>query len=110
MKVILGLIFIFSVSAQAVQGDSCVITTQTDFGATTVSIRALSTSPYRKCLVFQMKGATTAYIKFGSAHTGTEGVAISGASTFWMPIIVPINSVYIKSSAGTVPVVILEGR
>lgn len=109
MKIILGLLLLFAVRANAVQGNSCVITTQTDFSATTVSTRALLSSPYRKCLVFQNNGASTIYIKFTSAHTGTENYLLGTGAT-WQPIIIPTNAVYIKSPLGTVPVTILEGR
>lgn len=109
MKLLLFLIIIFSVRANAVQGNSCVVTGQADFGATTVSTRALLSSPYRKCLVFQNNGASTVYIKFTSAHTGTENYLLTTGAT-WQPIIIPTNAVYIKSSAGVVPVTILEGR
>ncbi len=114
MKVLLLAILIFSSSAFADMSlNNCQMTTQTDFGATTVSTRALLNSPYRKCLIFQSKTTATLYIKFGSAHGTTsplEGFVMSGASTFWAPIPLPTNSIYIKSSAGIGTVTILEGR
>ena len=109
MKIILGLLLLFAVRANAVQGNSCVVTYQADFGATTVSTRALLSSPYRKCLVFQNNGASTVYIKFTSAHTGTENYLLTTGAT-WQPIIIPTNAVYIKSAAGTVNVTILDGK
>lgn len=110
MKLLFMFIVLFSVSAFSAGEQNCSIVTQTEFGATTVSVKALNARPYRRCLVFQVKSASTAYIKFGGAHSGTEGISINGASTFWQPVIIPTNSVYIRSSAGAVPVTILEGN
>lgn len=87
---------------------NCKITSQVDRSATTSSTRVLASNPSRKCLVFQVHGSSTVYIKFGSAHSGTEGISVSNA--FWEPVIIPTGAVYLKSSAGVVTTTVLEGE
>ena len=103
-------ILLFSSSVFAGPINNCTFFTQTDFGATTVSTKALSAMPNRKCLILQNhnKGASIVYVKFDSAHTGIEGFEM-GASTVFQPIYIPTNSIYLKSSAGGVSTTILEG-
>lgn len=108
MKTILLLLTLLSSSAFA-QLNNCKILTQTALGATTTSVIGLASRSSRRCLIIQnISAASTIYIKFDSAHTGTEGLNLS-AGTIWAPIIVPMNSIYIKGSAGNVSATILSG-
>lgn len=91
------------------EADVCRITSQTDFSARPTSASALSETRARKCLVFQNNGASTVYIKFDSAHSGTENYSLASGAT-WMPIVCPVNAVYIRSAAGTVLTTVLEGK
>lgn len=113
MRSLLLLIAIFTADPAFAQFYNCGITTQTDLGFTTVSTLALAKNKDRKCLIFQnhaAAGSSVVYIKFNSAHTGTEGFVLAGASTTWEPIHVPIGDVYMKSVPGGYSVTIIEGR
>lgn len=88
--------------------DKCSITTQTEFSATTASAVALAQDGARACLVIMNKGSTSVYIKFDSAHSGTEGILLV-ANGSWEAANVPINSVYIKSASSTDTVTIWSG-
>lgn len=104
------LLFILLLSVSGFAGtENCTFTAQTEFGATTVSARAVAASN-RKCLVIQNKGTAVVYMKYGSASTGADGLALLGASTVWSPVVPSAQSIYLKSSnASTQTVVIQEG-
>lgn len=107
MKLLLGIIVFFAASPTFAL--SCRINAQTDVNATTVSVRILVASSDRKCVVIQNKGSSTVYIKFGSAHSSTEAMQLASGAT-WEPLVIPVNSVYLKSSAGVVTTTVLEGK
>lgn len=102
------IIFCLLISATAL-AEVCRIQTQQDFSASTVSIQARPESRSRKCLVYQNNGLSTVYIRYTSAHTGTENFTMASGSR-WDPIIIPVNAIFIKSAAGVVPVTIIEGQ
>lgn len=100
---------LFSFSAFAAPLDNCKINTQLAFGATTVSTQALAKRSSRKCLTIQNTSpGSTIYIKFDTAHTGTEGLLL-GPSTIWTPIPPPVNLIFIKGSNQAVPTTVWEG-
>lgn len=106
MKLLLVFLVLFSVSAKA---ETCRITYQADVGATTVSVKMRSETHDRKCLIIQNQGSSVIYIKYDTAHTGTENFQLAGGATF-APIIIPVNAIFIKSAAGSVTTTILEGK
>jgi hypothetical protein len=108
MKALIVLILLSSELAYG-QAYNCKITSQTEFSASTTSVRALDLESARRCLTVQNKGSSTIYIKFNSIHSGTEGIAVTGGGN-WEPFIVPINSIWIKSAAGIVTATVLEGQ
>lgn len=76
--------------------------------ATTSSLEQLAQNQYRALLYIENKGPDEAYIKFDSAHSGSEGITLSsGESLNLAPA--PINSVYVKS-ATTSSIIIVEGQ
>lgn len=88
----------------------CDIKTHIEQGQSTVSTRVLPRTPNRKCLIVQnQSGASTVYLRFDNAHAGTEGVAIS-AGTKVEFMVVPINAIFLKSSAGIVTTTVIEGK
>jgi len=85
--------------------------TLTTMTATTTSTLALAADTQRKYLIIQNRGASgsaTVYVKFGSAHTGTEGIEIVPGGNY-EPYWAPYNSVYIESSTSTQQVQIYSG-
>lgn len=109
MKLILVLLVALASPVRAAQSYNCLFTSQADVSASTVSVRVLPKRSARRCLIIQNKGSSTIYIKADSAHTSTENMQLaSGAS--WEPIIIPVNSIYIRSAAGVVTTTVLEGQ
>lgn len=109
MKLLLVSLFLFSCGANAEVAINCKITSQFDLTARPTSAILLNSKDERRCLVFQNQGASTVYIKFGSAHSGTENYALATA-TSWEPRVVPENSVYFRSASGSVVLTVLEGQ
>lgn len=117
MRILIGLLVVcFGLVGQAgfsSETYNCSYFTQTDVGVTTTSTLMLQKNSMRRCLVFQnhaAAGASGTLIKFGSAHTGTEGYYLAGASTTWEPIHTPTGAIYMKSTAGGFSTTILEGK
>ncbi len=109
MRFLLIALVVFGVElAFAAPTYNCKITSQVDRSASGTSTKFLNSNPNRRCLVFQVHGSSTVYIKFNSAHSGTEGISVSNA--FWEPVVIPTGAVYLKSSAGTVVTTVLEGE
>lgn len=84
------------------------IKSQSDVTATTVSTSVAAAEPSRGYLLIQNKGAVNVYLKFGSAHSGTEGILIVPGGN-WEPPQVPTDAIYLKSASSTAVVQILEG-
>lgn len=89
---------------------NCYITGQTEFSATTVAVQAVAKSAMRRCLIIQNKGTGVSYISFDSASTAGNGLVLTGASTYWQPVVPVTNSIYIRSATGTNSTVIMEGK
>lgn len=99
---------IFTVNTWAAS-PNCKIVTQTDWGVTTTSTFRVAANASRKCLWIKNHASSSVlHIKFGSAHTGTEGLTIP-AATIWEPITPPTASIYFKAPAGTFSTTIIEG-
>lgn len=102
------LLMVFSVSVFAAS-PNCKITTQTDVTVTTASTMALATASTRKCLIIKNQSSgSVLHIKFGSAHSGTEGLTVP-AVTIWEPVTPPTGSVYLRSPAGVTTATVIEG-
>lgn len=108
MKFLILFLLPFAVQAQTY---NCRVLTQTQFNATTLSTVAIAENRSRRCLMVQNMGDSTIIVKFGSSHSGNEGVMISSKST-WQPIIIPVNSLYLKSFSTSpgVNATIIEGK
>lgn len=109
MKLLIGLCLLFSLSAFA-QTYNCKVTSQAEFVTSSSSTLVIQANASRRCLILDNKDATNAvYIKFGSAHSGTEGLLLR-ANTRWEAIVPPAQSVYMKAAAGTPTVGFMSGQ
>lgn len=97
----------YSVKASALQ-TNCKVTSQSDVTVTTTSTKFLSSDARRACLIVVNKGAATIYIKFQSAHSGTEGIALAANGT-WESLVPPMDAVYMKAASGTVTTAVIAG-
>lgn len=109
MKVLLGIVFLFLATYSPDIFGVTVAKSQTELTATTTSTKYLENNSLRNYLLIVNKGSVTIYVKFGSASTGTDGVPIVAGGNY-EPFEAPIDSVYIKSSSGSQPVLIFEGN
>lgn len=100
------LLFSFRVFAAPTAVD---IKTQTVVTATTTSTVALAENKERRYLLIQNNGAVTVYVKFGAAHSGTEGVWIIAGGNY-EPFQAPLESIYVKSASSTAAVTIIEAN
>lgn len=84
--------------------------TLTSATTSTSSAVALVANANRRSLYIQNTDASiTVYLKFGAAHSGTEGIKLI-AGAVYEPAIPPIQSVYLKAASGTPVVTIYEGN
>jgi hypothetical protein len=109
MKLVIILTLLFGSFAHAASGDSVKIQTQTVVTATGTSTLALAANSYRRYLLLQNNGSTTVYVKFGSAHSGSEGVWILPGGNY-EPIKAPIGAIYLKTASSTDDVTIIDGN
>lgn len=78
--------------------------------ATGTSTKVLNQNGLRTYLIIINNSSTvTMYVKFGSAQTGTEGVAIPPLGNY-EPIKAPSNSVYIDTASSTAAYTMIEGQ
>lgn len=108
MKRLFLLLLVLPQLAFATPKEQVGLTTQTQFGASTVSTLALSANSERAWLYIQNpSGVSTVLLKFGSSSTGTEGILLGTSVPYFMG---PVQGdVYLKSSAGIVNTMVLEG-
>lgn len=76
--------------------------------ATVTSTQILSQNLNRNYLMIQNNGATSIIVKYSSVQAGTEGVSIPAGGN-WEPLIVPGDSVWIRSASSTDAMTIIEG-
>lgn len=111
-KILIVLALLFAVNSFA-SGNANISQTkiqrQTTPALSTSSALVLAANPDRKYLVIQNTSAISVYVKFGSAHSGTEGVLITAGGNY-EPNEVPTDSVYAKSASGTPTLNIVEGN
>lgn len=81
--------------------------TQQVFNITSSSEKVLNPNALRKGLRIDNHSAHDIYLKYGSSHIATEGVHIIKNSSY-EPIHVPVGSVYLKSSDGSVDISVTE--
>ncbi len=103
-------LFIFFSGCLAVAGGFAVnLSSMVSSSITATSTKVLDANPKRNYLLIQNRGTDGIYVKFGSAHSGTEGVVIPAGGNY-EPIKPMRDSVYIKASTGTQSVTTLEGQ
>lgn len=120
MKFLIALLI--STVAQA-QTYNCTVTTQSDLNITGNTTLSLAANSARRCLSIQNKlivgnAASTLEVKYlpsgmtssSTSFTGVQGLKIASTDGVYMPIILPINAIYLKATSGTVPVTIIEGQ
>jgi hypothetical protein len=83
--------------------------TQTEFAATTTSTLAVAANSIRNALIIDNRAAVAIYVKFGSAHSATEGISIA-ANTYREFTKVPTDAIYIKTASSTGNVGIFTGN
>lgn len=105
MRLLVFVLFIASFSAYG----RFAVNNQLTGTATTVSVKVLDPNSNRKYFLFQNIGAASASVKFGSAHSGSEGVWVPSGGSY-EPLDPPIDSVYIKTAVGGSAYTILEGK
>lgn len=92
------------------QAYNCKITSQADAAVITTSALIIAKQNNRKCLILENKDAAiNVYVKFGSAHSGTEGLLLR-ANTRWEAMIPPHEDVYLKSASGVPTVGFMAGE
>lgn len=81
----------------------------TTASVSTSSISVASASHLRRYLIVQNRGTVDCYLKFDSAHSGTEGLLLQ-ANGVYEPYVVPTNEIYMKCALGTQSISVYEGR
>lgn len=112
-QILLSFLFVFCVNAFASgnsTGDQIGVQQQIVVTATTTSTLVLSKNLDRKYLLIQNNGATAVSVKFKSAHVAAEGLVIPANGGSYEMLKAPTDVVYLKASAGTDSVVIVEGN
>ena len=82
---------------------------QTNATVTTTSTKLVNANWARNYILIQNLGTTNVLVKFGSAHSGTEGITIFPSGNY-EPFLVPVGDIYMRSSTSTDDVVIIEGE
>lgn len=107
MRFLLALLLVIPSFAQAY---NCKITSQADAPIITTSALIIAKQNNRKCLIIDNKDSgINVYVKFGSAHSGTEGLLLR-ANTRWEAMVPPHEDVYIKAASGTPTVGFMAGE
>jgi hypothetical protein len=111
-QLLLIFILIFSAFAPQVQAGSTPLTiqyhSQIEAGVTGSSTLELAGNSNRVYLLIQNKGSDFILCKFGSVHSGTEGVRILAGGNY-EPYMPPTSGVYCKSNSGTQASTFIEG-
>jgi hypothetical protein len=105
-KLLASLFAIIAVSAAQAGVD---VQSLTSFTATTTSTVALAQNTQRKYLLVQNRGAVSVYLKFDSAHSGTEGITVSAGGNYTEACSAPTDSIFIRSDSSTALVTVYEG-
>lgn len=108
LKILLLVLCLMSFSAYSVS-ENFIESYQGSITATTTSTQILPAKKTRNYLLIVNNGDDSVLVKMGSVHTSTEGVLI-GPGGSWEPFTPPNGSIWIKSSATTSSVYILEGK
>ncbi len=113
MKALLALLLFIPATSFGL--DNCRITRQTVFGATTVNTIAIPAKGNRRCLAIENVSNNTNIVHIGfNGIDNVNGKISLGSSVVWMPIVPPMNAIWLKASnmaAGTsVLTTILEGE
>ncbi len=106
-KIFFALLFCISINAFAY--DQYTVNNQLELTATTTSTVALPLNLKRTYLLIINKGAANILVKFGSAHSGTEGVVVVPNGNY-EPFKAPVDPVYIRSASGSQAMLVLEGQ
>jgi hypothetical protein len=70
---------------------------------TGTSTKFLDNDKEREYVFIQNIGASAIYVKFNSAHTGSEGITLAQNERY-EPSVIPMGEVWMKSSAGAMNV------
>jgi hypothetical protein len=89
--------------------DATVIVNSADIEVTSVSSQKLPRNLNRKYLLIVNKGTQIIYVKYDSAHTGTEGIPIPVGGNY-EPWIAPTNAIFMRSASGSQNVQVTEGQ
>lgn len=108
LKLLLLVLCLLSFSAYSVS-DNFIESYQGSVTATTTSTQYLTANKSRNYLLIVNNGDDSVLVKMGSAHTASEGVLV-GPGGSWEPSTPPNGSIWIKASATTSSVYILEGK
>lgn len=84
------------------------VTYQADVTATVTSTQILAQRSERNYLIIQNKGSVAVLVKFGGAHSSTEGVSIPAGGNY-EPYRVPSDSIFIETISSTALCAIVEG-
>lgn len=109
MKILLMLLIS---SAAFAQTYNCKVTVQSDVTTSTTSATGvpLYANASRRCLILENKDAAIkVYVKFGSAHSGTEGLVLQ-PNARWEAITPPGQSIFLKAASGTPVVGVISGQ
>lgn len=109
MKFFVYLLLLFSSVGHAAVGDNSKVQSQTTVTATVTSTLGVAENKYRRYLILQNVGSYTVYVKFGSAHSGTEGVWLVPGGVY-EPIKPPIGAIYFKSASSTSDVNVIDAN
>lgn len=82
--------------------------TQTTAAVNGTSSLVLAANTYRNYLLLVNRGATTIYVKFNAAHTGTEGVPIPSGGNYEPPN-PPAEAVYAVTAGAAESLFVTEG-
>lgn len=107
---LIGTMVLISQPAHGALTTNCKYTTQVDVTTSTTSTQGLANDAMRKCLVLTNKDAAiTVYVKFITAHSGTEGIWLLGNTRIEFQN-VPIGAIFFKSASGAPVVGIMSGN
>lgn len=101
-----ALVLFFGIEAKA---NSVLFGAPVAVTATSSSAQVLAANGLRVYLIIVNTGSVTAYVKFGSVQSGTEGIPIPAGGSY-EPIQAPANSVFADTASSTAALVIIEGN
>ncbi len=111
MKILLGLLLLFSINANATleTQSRCYIDTSNQITASGIGTLSIVASANRGCLFVSNKSSSLkVYLNPIASTSATDGIEI-GTNTTFQPVIVPTNGFYIDTTGGNAAVTIESG-